>query len=71
MKFFFWELDNKEKFIRALWTGLLALVFLYVICWYFVDDLLIKIVIPLALTVIFITDLALRYKKMKRMKAQS
>lgn len=65
MKFFFWKLDNKEKFIRALWTGLLALLFLHVVCWYFVDDLLIKIVIPFALTIIFITDLARRYKKMK------
>ena len=71
MKFFFWELDNKGKFIRALWTGLLALVFLYGVCWYFVDDLLIKTVIPFALTIIFITDLALRYKKIQRMKAQS
>ena len=71
MKFFFWELDNKEKFIRAFWTGLLALIILYAVCWYLVDDLIIKIVLPVALTIIYIVDLVFRYKKMKRMKVQS
>ena len=71
MKFLFWELDNKEKLFRAFWTGLLVLIVLYAICWYLLDDLIIKLVIPVALTIIFIVDLVLRYKKMKRVKVQS
>ena len=42
MKFFFWQLDEKEKFIPALWTGVLALIYLYVVCWYVSDDLMKK-----------------------------
>ncbi|WP_107925155.1 hypothetical protein [Lysinibacillus parviboronicapiens] len=70
MKFFFWKLDNKEKFIRAFWTGLLALIVLYVVCWYLVDDLIIKIVLPMALSIIYLVDLVFRFKKIKRMKVE-
>jgi hypothetical protein len=68
MKFFFWKLDNKEKFIRVFWTGLLALIILYAVCWYLVDDLIIKIVLPITITVIYIIDLVFRYKKIEHMK---
>lgn len=71
MKFLFWQLDSKEKFIRAFWTGLVALIALYVVCWFVIDDLIIKLVIPSALTILFIVDLLLRYQKMKRMEVQS
>lgn len=67
MKLFFWQLDNKEKFIRALWMGLLALTFLYTIVWYNSADF----TIPIVLTVLYIADLGLRYKKMKQSKVHS
>lgn len=61
---FFWQLDNKGKFIRALWMGLFALLFLYVVVWYYSAN----ITIPIVLTVLYIADLGLRYKKIKRSK---
>ena len=67
MKLFFWQLGNKEKFIRALWMGLLALVFLYAAVWYYSADY----TIPIVLTVLYIADLGLRYKKIKRSKVHS
>lgn len=66
MKIFFKHLNYKEKFIRALWTGLLALLFLYVVVWNVVDDLTLKIVLPLAVTVVYLTDLLIRYNRWKR-----
>lgn len=63
MKFFYWNLNNKEKFVRSLWTGLLALLFLYVVVWYYVDDLTIKIVFPITLTIVYIAGLFYRYYK--------
>ncbi len=71
MKFFFWKLDNKEKFIRAFWTGLLALIVLYVVCWYLVDDLIIKIVLPMALSIIYLVDLVFRFKKNKTYESRA
>ena len=66
MRFFYWNLDNKEKFIRSLWMGLLALLFLYVVVWYCVDDLTIKIVFPITFTILFIVSLFYRYRKMNK-----
>lgn len=66
MKFFYWNLDNKGKFIRALWTGLLALLFLYVVVWYFVDDLTVKIALPIILTTLYVFGLFYRFNKMKK-----
>jgi len=63
---FYWNLDNKEKFIRSLWTGLLALLFLYVVVWYCVDDITIKIVLPITLTILYIASLFYRYNKVKK-----
>lgn len=65
MKFFYWNLNNKEKFIRSLWTGLLALLFLYVVVWYCVDDLTIKIEILIVCTTLYVFDLFDRYYKYK------
>ena len=67
MKLFFWQLDNKEKFIRALWIGLLVLIFLYAAVWYNSADS----TIPIVLTVLYFADLSLRYKKMKRSETHS
>lgn len=64
MKLFFWQLDNKEKFIRALWMGLLALLFLYAVVGYKSADF----TIPILLTFLYIAYLGLRYKKIKRSK---
>lgn len=71
MKFFYWNLDNKEKFIRSLWMGLLALLFLYVVVWYCVDDLTIKIVFPIGFTILYIIGLSYRYHKIKKMNKES
>lgn len=68
---FFWELNNKGKFIRVFWMGLIALLILYVVCWFVVDDVEIKMVIPIVSTIIYIFDLILRYKRVKPMKGQS
>lgn len=64
---FFWQLNNKEKFVRTLWMGLLALIFLYAVVWHYAAD----ITIPIVLTVLYIADLGLRYKKIKRSKVRS
>ena len=68
MKLFIWQLDNREKFIRYLWFGLLALLFLYVIVWYYVDDIAIKILLSIAMTILYIIELFFRYKKWKNTK---
>lgn len=65
MKFFYWNLNNKEKFIRSLWTGLLALLFLYVVVWYCIDDLTLKIEILIVCTMLYVIDLFDRYYKYK------
>lgn len=65
MKFFYWNLNNKEKFNRSLWMGLVALLFLYVVVWFSVDDLTTKIVIPIILTALYVVDLFYRYRKSK------
>ena len=69
MKLFIWQLDNREKFIRVLWFGLLSLLFLYVVVWYYVDDIVIKILLPTAVTILYIVELFFRYKKWKNTKA--
>ena len=69
MKLFIWQLDNREKFIRVLWFGLLSLLFLYVVVWYYVDDIVIKILLPIATTILYIVELFFRYKKWKNTKA--
>ncbi len=66
MRFFYWNLDGKGKFIRSLWTGLLALLVLYVVVWYCVDDLTIKIGLPITLTILYIAGLFYRYRKLKK-----
>lgn len=67
MKLFFWQLDNKEKFTRVLWKGLIILLFLYTVVWY--KD--IDFTIPIVLTVLYIADLVFRLKKIKRSKVHS
>ena len=66
MKIFYWKLNKKGKFLRSLWVGLLALLFLYVVSWYYVDDLTIKIALPIAFTILYVIDLFYRYRKMKK-----
>ena len=69
MKLFIWQLDNREKFIRVLWFGLLSLLVLYVVVWYYVDDIVIKILLPIATTILYIIELFFCYKKWKNTKA--
>lgn len=64
MKLFFWQLDHENKFTRALWSGLLAFLFLYAVVWYKGFDF----TIPIVLTVLYIVYLGFRYKKIKRSK---
>ena len=64
MKLFFWQLDQKEKFIRVLWSGLFVLLFLYCVAWY--KGL--NFTIPIVLTILYIVDIGFRYSKIKRSK---
>lgn len=65
MKFFYWDLDDKGKFIRSLWTGALALIFLYVVVWYYVDDLATRIGVPIVSTLLYVVGLLFQYRKWK------
>ena len=69
MKLFIWQLDNRGKFIRVLWFGLLSLLFFYVVVLYYIDDIVIKILLPIAVTIVYIFELFFRYKKWKNTKA--
>jgi hypothetical protein len=68
MKFFFWELTNKQKFIRSLWTGLIALGLLYFVVFTYGEGLLITIILPVILTIVYLIDLWYRYLKYKSNK---
>lgn len=65
MTFFYWNLDNRGKLIRSLWTGALALIFLYVIAWYYADNFAMSIGVPIILTLLYVVDLFYRYRKWK------
>nr|WP_106779289.1 hypothetical protein [Lysinibacillus timonensis] len=65
MKFFFEELTNKQKLIRSLWTGLLALGLLYYVVFMYGEGLFIRIILPVILTIIYLIDLWCRYQKYK------
>ncbi|MGE7987924.1 hypothetical protein [Lysinibacillus fusiformis] len=60
---FYWDLNNKEKFIRSLWMGSLGLLFLYAVVWYCVDDETTKIIIPTIFTILYAAELFYRYHK--------
>ncbi|QDQ03040.1 hypothetical protein FOH38_22760 [Lysinibacillus fusiformis] len=66
MKFFYWNLNDKEKFIRSSWTGASALIFLYLVVGYYVDDLKTKIGVPIVLTLLYVVGLFFQYRKWKR-----
>lgn len=65
MEIFYWNLSDKEKFIRSLWTGLVALLILYIVVSKYVDDLTMKILLLLASAVLYLIDLLIRYNKWK------
>lgn len=66
MKLFYWNLSTKEKFFRSLWTGLLALLVLYIAVWFLVDDATLKIALPITLTIIYAVTLFIKYLKLKK-----
>ncbi|MFC7686113.1 hypothetical protein [Ureibacillus sp. GCM10028918] len=69
MGFLYWNLNEKEGFFRSLWTGLLALILLYFICWFFVDDfILLKIWLPIVFTLLYVLDLLVKYRRWKKVK---
>lgn len=65
MNFFYWNLDNKGKFIRSLWSGALALIFLYLVAWSYADNFVMKIGIPIILTLLYVVGVFYRYRKWK------
>lgn len=71
IKIWYRNLDAKGKFIRSLWGGALALLFLYLVVWFAplrpsFDNGLIKMWIPLVGTMLIVIDLAFTYTKWKR-----
>ncbi|WP_107838356.1 hypothetical protein [Metasolibacillus meyeri] len=66
MKFFYWNLNTKEKLIRSAWTGIVALVFLYMVLAFSLNDLSNQLFIGIGITVLYIFYIALLYRKLKR-----
>jgi Ca2+/Na+ antiporter len=64
MKFFYWKLSKKEKFIRSLWTGLLALLLLYFVTFIYGDSTL-KFIILIVLTMLYLISLWFKYRSYK------
>lgn len=66
MKFFYWNLSDREKFIRSLWTGVLALSFLYVAVYLYEGSLFVKFYLPIFVTIAMVVSLFLKYQKYKK-----
>ena len=65
VNFFFWNLDNRGKFIRSLWSGALALLFLYGVVWFYAENFGMRLGVPITLTLLYIVDVLYRYRKWK------
>ncbi|EMR07222.1 hypothetical protein C772_00867 [Bhargavaea cecembensis DSE10] len=70
-KIFYWELDAKGKFIRSLWSGFLALLFLYWAVWFVpahpaFDNEFFKLWVPIVFTLLYFASLVYKYRKWKK-----
>ena len=66
MKLFFWKLNEKEKLIRSTWTGLLSLLILITVCWYYLDNFKLKILVPMMVAIIWAIELLILFKGWKK-----
>ena len=66
MKFFYWNLSDREKFIRSLWTGVLAVGFLYFAAYMYEGDTFVKIYLPIIVTLCMLISLVYKYWKYKK-----
>ncbi|GKW46938.1 hypothetical protein NCCP2050_26300 [Planococcus sp. NCCP-2050] len=66
MKFFYWNLSDREKFIRSLWTGVLALGFLYVVVYMYEGGPFVKFYLPITVTLVMLISLIFKYRKYKK-----
>lgn len=66
MKFFYWNLSDKEKFIRSLLAGVLALVFLYFAAYTYEGSLFVKLYLPIIVTIGMVISLVYKYRKYKK-----
>lgn len=71
MKFSFWKLNKKEKFIRSMWTGLLCLLMLITVCWYYLDNFKLKILFPVIAAIIWSMELLILFRGWKEEKRSS
>lgn len=67
MKFFYWNLTHREKFVRSLWGGGGALLLLYVAAYTYNGDPFIKFYLPLIVTVCMMFSFAYKYHKLKKL----
>ncbi len=66
MKIFYWNLSDKEKFIRSLWGGVLALLLLYFAAYMYEGDTFVKIYLPIIVTLCMLISLVYKYRKYKK-----
>lgn len=66
MKFFYWNLTAREKFVRSLWGGCGALLLLYGAAYTYEGDPFIKFYVPILVTVCMLLSFVYKYYKMKK-----
>jgi hypothetical protein len=66
MKFFYSNLSDREKFIRSLWTGVLALGFLYFAVYIYEGGSFVKLYLPIIVTIVMLISLVFKYQKYKK-----
>lgn len=71
MKFFYWNLNEKEKLVRSFWFGLVAILLLALVVWKFIEDPLTAVIIVSILTVIYLIDISIKFRKYKMIKNNS
>lgn len=66
MKFFYWNLNDREKFVRSLWGGCGALLLLYMAAYTYEGGAFIKFYVPFLVTVCMLLSFIYQYRKMKK-----
>jgi hypothetical protein len=65
---FFWQLNDQQKFDRALWGGLVSLIFLFIVVLLYMENTTNKIGLIIFMVIIYLADLTFRYRKVKQSK---
>lgn len=66
MKIFYWNLSDREKFVRSLWGGCGALLLLYIAAYTYEGDPFVKFYLPLVATGCMILSFVYKYHKLKK-----